>query len=242
MEEVRAEEEPTEDPKREEVKPFEFRQCVNVVKATGLKAKSLHELRDLINQVSDECIFHHTYQYFLKGHILEYTNDFAHWAGESLEERALSERLSNIDPYDFADIGELRKRLVNVIDEYLELLPEPREALSGDEFHFNETITLVFPMGIRARNLAEFLTAIRFVSSDSIYYHFFEARIRLGGGIDDFSRWIEDIFGKKDLAERIRAIDPFMHTLEEIQEHIAEEVEEEVRRDMEVIDRCLTSM
>ncbi|MCG2721539.1 MAG: DUF5752 family protein, partial [Thermodesulfovibrionales bacterium] len=61
-------------------------------------------------------------------------------------------------------------------------------------------------------------------------------------GIDDFSRWIEDSFGKKELAERIRNIDPFMHTIEEIREHIKEAVEQEVRNDMEVVDRCFMSI
>lgn len=224
------------------IEPFEFKQCISILKSTGKKAKNLRELRDAIEVVSDECIFHHTYQYFIKGHVLEYTNDFAHWAGESLEERALSEHLSNIDPYDFKNINNLRNELLGVIDEYLKRFPEPREAMPGDEFCFNETMTLIFPVGIRAKNLAEFLTAIKYVETGSVYYHFYEARIRLGGGIDDFSRWIEDAFGKKELAERIRAIDPFMHNLEEIREHVGEAVEEEVRNDMEVIDRCLTSI
>lgn len=224
------------------IEPFEFRQCVIILKATGKKAKNVRELRDLISTVSDDCIFHHTYQYFLKGHILEYTNDFAHWAGESLEERALSERLSNIDPYDFKDMKDLRSELIKVIDDYLKVFPEPRETMPGEEFYFNETVTLIFPVGIRARNLAEFLTAMRHINAASIYYHFYEARIRLGGGIDDFSRWIEDAFAKEELANRIRSIDPFMHSLEDIKKHIIEEVEEEVRKDMEVIDRCLTSM
>jgi len=221
---------------------FEFRQCVSILKSTGKKARNLHELRDAISAVSDESIFHHTYQYFLKGHILEYTNDFAHWAGESLEERALSEQLSNIDPYDFKNISDLRNKLIEVIDNYLGQFPEPREAMRGDEFCFNETVTLIFPVGTRAKNLAEFLTAIKYIDAGSIYYHFYEARMRLGGGIDDFSRWIEDYLQKKELAEKIRAIDPFMHTIEEIRTHIVETVEEEVKKDMEVVSRCLTSI
>jgi hypothetical protein len=224
------------------IEPFEFRQCIGILKSTGKNAKNIKELRDLIATVSDECIFHHTYQYFLKEHILEYTNDFAHWAGENLEESALSEQLSNIDPYDFKNITDLRDELIHVINDYLERFPEPKEAMPGDEFYFNETVTLIFPAGIRAKNLAEFLTAIKYVDSDSIYYHFYEARIRLGSGIDDFSRWIEDVFGKKDLAEKTRTIDPFMHTIEEIRKHIIAAVGEEVRKDMEVIDRCLTSI
>ena len=224
------------------IEPFEFRQCMNILKATGKTAKNLRELQNIITTVSDECIFHHTYQFFLKVHVLDYTNDFAFWAGESLEERALSEQLSNIDPYDYNDINDLRNQITKVIHEYLEKFPEPREAMPGKEFYFNETITLIFPEGIRAKNLAEFLTAIKHIDADSIYYHFYEARIRLGSGVDDFSKWIEDIFGKTELAEKIRAIDPFMHNIEGIREHLVEAIEEEVRKDMEIIDRCLTNI
>lgn len=94
--------------------------------------------------------------------------------GESLEERVLSEHLSNIDPYGFKDINSLRKELVRVIDAYLKKFPEPREAVSGSEFYFNETITFAFPAGIKAKNLAEFLIAVRYIDPASIYYHFYE--------------------------------------------------------------------
>lgn len=217
----------------EEIKPFEFKQCVSILKSTGKKAKSLRELRNVIAVVSDESIFHHTYQYFLKGHFFEYTNDFAHWAGESLEERALSEHLSNIDPYAFKTIDELRQELLNVIDSYLKNFPEPREAMPGDEFYFNETITLTFHAGIRVRNLAEFLIAIKYIDAAAIYYHFYDARVRLG--VDDFSMWIEESLGKKEPAEKIKAIDPFMHSIEGIREHILEAVEADVRNGMEAL-------
>ena len=216
-------------------KAFAFKQHSSIVKATGRHASNLRELREVIASVSDDSIFHHMYQYFLKGHILEYTNDFAQWAGENLEERALAEGLSIIDPYDFRDIGALRNELLKTIDDYLEKFPEPREAMPGDEFYFNETISLTFHVGMRAQNLAEFLLAIRYVDMGAIYYHFYEARMRLGGGVDDFSAWVEDVLGKKDLAERMRSIDLFMHSAEGIRDHIIQEVEAELRRDMEVL-------
>lgn len=218
-----------------EIRPFEFKQCVSILKFTGKKAKNLRELRDAIAVVSNESLFHHTYQYFLKGHILEYTNDFAHWAGESLEERVLAEHLSNIDPYDFKNIDELRQELLAVIDGYLENFPEPREAMTGNEFYFNETITLTFPVGIRVRNLAEFLIAIKYIDEAAIYYHFYEARIRLG--IDDFSKWLEDSIGKRELSRKIMAIDPFMHNIEGIRGQIINVIEEEVMTEMKAIER-----
>jgi hypothetical protein len=213
---------------------FEFRQSVSILKSTGEKAATLRELRGKISTISEESIYHHTYQYFQKGHVREYTNDFAHWSGESLEERALSERLSNIDPYTYPDIDGLRRAILSVIDDHLEKFPEPREAMQKDEFHFTQTVTLVFPAGTRARNLAELLMAIKYVDSGSIYYHFYEARKRLGATMDDFTAWLEGALDKKDLAVRIRAIDPFMHSIEGIREHIAAAIEEELKQDMEL--------
>ena len=214
---------------------FEFKQVISIAKSTGKKAGNLRQLRDVIAVVSHESIFRHTYQYFLKGHIREYTNDFSHWVGESLEERALSEHLSNIDPYIYKTPEGLRKELLRVVDDYLETFPEPREVIRGDEFYFNESVLLVFPVGLRAKNLAEFLIAMKYADVGSIYYHFYEARVRLGSGIDDFSKWFEDVLGKNALAERIRAIDPFMHNVEGIREHIVEAVEEELKKDMEIV-------
>lgn len=214
-------------------KTFEFKQCVTILKSTGRKAKNLRELKEVLADVSEGAIAHHTYQYFLKGHILEYTNDFAHWAGESIEERALAERLSNIDPYDYASIQDLRQNLIGAVDEYLTQFPEPRDALPGDEFHFNETVSLVFSAGVWARNLAEFLMAMKYAEGSSLYYHFYDARVRLGNGADDFSQWLEEGMNKPEVAVLIRAIDPFVHNLEAIRERIVQAVEEEVKKDME---------
>lgn len=212
---------------------FTFKQSVILLKSAGLKAGTLGELRDVIASVSADSIFHHTYQYFLKGHVLEYTNDFSQWVGESLEERALSEQLSNMDPYEYADMELLRQELLRIIDVYRERFPEPRPALPRDEFFFNEAVTLVFPAGLVARNLAEFLMAVRQVDASSLYYHFYEARIRQERKRDDFSQWFEQTLGKKTLAGKIREIDPFMHSLEGIRQHIAQAVDEEVKKDME---------
>ncbi len=220
---------------QEIIEPFEFKQCASILKTTGKKARNLRELRDLISTASDESLFHHTYQYFMKGRILEYTNGFAQWAGEGIEERVLAEHLSNLDPYDFKNLGELRNELLKVIDKYLEIYPEPREVIAGDEFYFNETVTMIFQVGITAKNTAEFLTAVKYVDAGSVYYHFYEARVRLGGGVDDFSAWFDKVLMKKELAEKIKSIDPFIHSIEGIRGHIVEAVEEEVKRDTEAI-------
>ena len=159
--------------------------------------------------------------------------------GRPRAESVLSEYFSNIDPFLVKDADDLRKTLLKVIDGYLEEFPgTPRKAFSRNRvfFYFNEGILLVFPAGVRANNLAEFLIAIKYIDPPSIYYHFYEARVGLQeAGQMIFSKWVENALGRKDLATRIRNIDPVMHTLEGIREHIVEAVEEEVKKDMEVM-------
>jgi hypothetical protein len=213
---------------------FEFRDIANIPRSTGQRAENLSQLRGLLAEVSDGCIFHHTYRYFSKGHILEYTNDFAQWAGKDLEEGMLAEHLSIIDPYSFASVAGLRQELLRVIDSYTSTFPEPRAALPGNEFYFMESATFVFPAGIRVQNLAEFLMALKYVDVSSIYYHFYEARVRLGKQVDDFSKWIDEVIGARQLAAEIRAIDPFMHNLEGIRDLLFGIIERTLREEMEV--------
>ncbi len=165
--------------------------------------------------------------------MLEYTNDFAHWAGESLEESILSEHLSNIDPYSFKSIGDVRKELLRVIDRYLEQFPEPRTVMPGEEFYFNESVSFIFFEGVRVRNLAEFLMALKYVDRGCVYFHFYEARSRINAETDDFSKWFEEGLGKVGLARKVRSIDPFMHSIEGIREIISDLVERELKSDME---------
>jgi len=218
-----------------EFRAFDFRECVTLIKSTGKSARNIRQFQDVLALIPEAAIFHHTCQYFMRNPGLEYTNDFAQWAGESLGERALAEYLSNIDPYAFKSIGDLRKGLLGVIEVFLQRYPEPREVMHGDEFFFSEGVTLNFPAGVRARNLAELLTGIKYVDANSIYFHFYEARLRLGGLADDFSSWVDESLGKSGLAARIRSMDPFMHTVEGIREHLVVDMEDELRRDMEAM-------
>jgi len=59
-------------------KAFEFKQCVTILKLTGKKAKNLRELKDVLAEVGEGAIARHMFQSILKGHIMEYRNDFAH--------------------------------------------------------------------------------------------------------------------------------------------------------------------
>lgn len=214
-------------------KSFYFMDIVNVIKHTGTKATSLKEMRDAIASVSKDCLFHHTCQYFSKGNIQEHTNDFSQWIYTSLDDSILAEQLSNIDPYSFTSMTALRKHFLKVIDKYIEDFPEPRVALPDEAFFFNEAVTFIFPAGVKARNLAEMLMAIKFLDSSSIYYHFYEARARLKKGTDDFSKWIDEVGKAPRIAERLRAVDPFMNNLESLREKIIDILEKGIKREME---------
>ncbi len=217
--------------KRPQNRTFEFRASIRIAKFTGHRARDLRQLLEGIRTVSEQSIYHHTVEYFLKGHPVYFTNDFAQWVGDALEESALAEKLSNIDPYGYKDINALREALLETIQDYLREFPEPRPARTGEEFSFSESFGVVYPLGLRVQNLAEMLFALKVVEDRSIFYHFYEARMRLHG-IDDFSMWIEYSLGKKALAEQLRAIDPFMHDLEGIRNKIVETIERHLWEEM----------
>lgn len=69
--------------------------------------------------------------------------------------------------------------------------------VTGREFKFY--ISLGSFTGIKARNLKEFLEALKTVDIKSLRYH--QER-------GDFFRWIDEVIGDHELARRIRAIDP----------------------------------
>ena len=225
---------PKASPKKQD-KSFFFRDIVTVIKYTGFKASNIKELRYCIAKASDDAIFHHTCQYFLKGNTQEHTNDFAQWAFASLEESALAEQLSNVDPYSFRSMRTLKAHFLKIIDLYIEELKHERNAHAGEEFHLNDAVTYVFPSGMKSRNLAEFLMAIKYIASSSIYYHFYESLARLRKG-DDFSKWIDEVMKSALIAESLRAIDPFMNDLESIREKIISILDEGIRKEMEVME------
>ncbi|MFQ5587184.1 MAG: DUF5752 family protein, partial [Thermodesulfobacteriota bacterium] len=99
------------------------------------------------------------HQYFLKvtPQSRYYTNDFAVWVAEWLEEKSLAERLANLNPYTYKSVEDLRWETVHIIEEYLKDYPPPRPVLPGGEFYFSEGVTIVVPSGFDATDLVEFV-------------------------------------------------------------------------------------
>ncbi len=70
-----------------------------------------------------------------------------------------------------------------------------------------------------AHNLREFADALQRVSIGSLYYHMFDAKLRLGQNENDFSRWFQE-YGRPKLADEIRRLDPYTHTLEGLRKRL----------------------
>jgi hypothetical protein len=155
-------------------------------------------------------------------------NDFAFWVTNSLGIDALGEALASVDTVRFRSIASLRGRFIEILENaLLQENSRSRECPEGEEFHFLSCRTFILPTAYEARNLKEFLEILRKVSINSIYFHVFEARLRLERGENDFSNWLEGI-GEDALARDISRLDPYTVTLEGLRRNIIQQVSRHV--------------
>lgn len=167
-------------------------------------------------------IFHHTHERYLRHHFRkpDFFNDFAEWTSRALQEQAVAERLAAIDMLEFTSLEDLRGALVQAIDTSAELTNgRVRECPPGDEFHFCKVKSFIMPTGLIAGNLEEFAELLPRTTNASVFFHFFEARLRLGHKTNDFSLWLGD-HGEQKLAGEIDRLDPYAVTLEELKRQI----------------------
>jgi hypothetical protein len=171
--------------------PFIFHTERRLVSLTGLRAKNLHELLSALREVSGSSIFYHTHQQYLSHHFEKplFYNDFALWVSHALQEERLAEKLAAIDLLAFTSIRQLREAIIAVIETYLdENGGRIRDCPPGDEFHFCKSKSFIMPTGIVAHEVPEFFNKLPQVTNISMYFHFFEARLRLERPTNDFSR------------------------------------------------------
>lgn len=203
--------------------PFVFCSSLNLLELTGRKASNAVELLVGIREVPDAVIYHHTHHYLEQHQYLspEPPNDFAYWATNMLGDVLLGEKLASIDIFQFSSIGALRQALTNCVEsEATRLEKEARRAPPGYEFQFIKAVTFVTPTGHVAHDLAEFLHSVEKVPIGSLYFHIFDARIRLRRETNDFSRWLEEALGERELALQIAHLDPYTHAMETLRQKI----------------------
>jgi hypothetical protein len=204
------------------IAPFEFRTRLTLTKLTGRRASDLAGLLEHLRVVPLSVVFHHTHHFLVQHQHLnpEPPNDFAYWVTNVLQESWLGERLAAIDTVQFAHLRDLRARLVQVIESYLEQTRELRVAPAGEEFHFMDAVSFTFPTRHRASSLAEFAGQLKVVGVASIGFHLFEARLRVESDDNDFSRWLEEQLGERELADAIRRLDPYTITTEGLRQRL----------------------
>jgi Family of unknown function (DUF5752) len=195
--------------------PFTFYTKLEQTLLLGRKARNLQMLAAGIKEVPPSSIYHHTHRFLLQHHFLspEPPNDFAYWVTEVLNDKILGERLSSVDIIQFSTIEALRERLLDVLSDHQRGLERVVDAPRGEEFHFMASRMFVLPTSFVAGSLPEFREALAKVTINSIYYHMFDARLRLRRGDNDFSRWLDD-GGFRKLAAAIRELDPYTQTLD----------------------------
>jgi hypothetical protein len=211
--------------------PFRFFDRVHLTELTGIKAKNLKELVDILKNAPDSIVYYHTHHFLEEHHYLtpEPANDFAVWVSAVLGDEVLGENLASIDAFGFPALGALRERIVNVIGEYISSGQELRKAPEGREFYFMKWVSVILPTPYAARDLREFVEALRKLSLGSLYFHIFESRLRLGKVTNDFSVWMKDSLEEQELAEAIEKVDPYTYTLEGVRSQLIKLVEKRIK-------------
>jgi hypothetical protein len=199
--------------------PFWFRDCFLMRMPIGLRASNLRELLQILREAPEAVLYYHIFQsrLALTDPDVEYPNDFALWAAEALQDAKLAEKLSSFDPFDYQNLSQVRAAVLDIIEDYLWDLPSIPWARPGFELYLCQASTAVIQSLTPVYTLAEFCAGFQQVGLDSLYYHFFEARWRLGvRKVDDFSFWIEYNFDLPKLVEDIRDIDIYFYSLPEL--------------------------
>ena len=211
------------------LEPFRFCTRLHLSELTGLRAGTLTQLLALIKEVPDSCIYNHTHRFLQQHQYLspEPPNDFAYWVTDILGEDELGERLVSIDTMQYSTIRDLREKIASTIESYLKDNPlaKLKFARAGEEFHFIKSVSFVLPTNYSAYDLKEFVQILKKITMDSIYFHIFEARLRLKKPTNDFSIWIENSLGDKKLAKKISSFDPYTSTLEDLRKKIIQIIE-----------------
>lgn len=212
--------------------PFRFYTRLHLKELTGLEATNLETLLSLLKTVPGSSVYYHTHHFLQQHQFLspEPPNDFGYWVAEVLGEDLLSEKLASIDTVQFDTIRSLRERLVQTIEDHLKSHPQSaqKSAPEDDAFHFMKAVSFILPTPYVAHDLGEFAELLKRVSVHALYFHVFEARLRLGKPTNDFALWIEENFQDHELSKQLVVLDPYTHTLESLRAKLIQLTQERI--------------
>ena len=191
-------------------------------------AVNLRELRERVSTCPVECLYHHFCETLVRPTFddPEFRNDFAVWASRHLRDRVLAERLGIINPYVFWDMGPLRERVVEIVDERLSEVPYIPWVPKGEECRFMRAVTIVFDTGVELKLPKDLAKQLPSMSLSTIYYHFVEARRRTPDRTDDFTAWLAGLEKKpEELIRTLARIDFHFLSLSELKDVLVGVVE-----------------
>ena len=205
--------------------PFAITDCALIAIATGEKAQNIREMHNrLMNTYDDDVIYYHFWGGLLRPHFVdpEYQNHFAGWAYHDLHDRRLAEKLSIINPANYASIEELRQEVIEVFEDRMDEDDAASRVEAEHPFFFMRSQIVIFDTRLRVATPEDLTGMIPKLSLGSLFYHFIDSRRRNASGGDDFAEWLK-CWGDqyRNLAERIQTIDPYFNSLIELRENLA---------------------
>ena len=213
-------------------KTFRFYTRLQLKALTALKASNITGLVELIRTVPGSSIYYHTHHFLQQHQYLspEPPNDFAYWITNALNEDVLGEKLASIDTIQYPTIRSLRNEIVRVISDYIRRNPSIKLRFASPDkvFHFIKSISFVMPTPYVAKNLKDFAEILKKITLDSVYFHMFEARLRLEKETNDFSFWLGTSLLEKGLAQKINSLDPYTYTMEDLRKKVIAIAEEKI--------------
>lgn len=213
----------TDDPE-ERPESFSIKDCALIAIATGQRAQNLKELATLLATIDAGSIYYHFWGGLLRPrfHDPEFGNDFAIWAAHGLHDAKLAERLSLTGPPNVTEIEDLRRSLLDVVEERLDESEWIPWAKSSEQFHFIRSQLVVFDTGIRVPGPENLREVVPHLSQGSIFYHFIEARRRTPERTDDFSKWLLELGPPyEDLVSSLANIDYYMVPVSELRTRLS---------------------
>lgn len=204
---------------------FAIMDCALANVATGRRAQTLRELRDILRDVHPGCIYHHFWGTLLRPQFSsrEYNNDFADWCHFYLHDNRVAERLAVIDPADYQDVEDLRQELIDVLEERLDETELMLFAQADQQFHFVRSVIVEFDTHKRLKHPRELVDALPQMSVGSIFYHLIDARRRDPASMDDFRIWLLGLGSEyQSLCDRLAEVDPYFDTLFILRDRLTE--------------------
>ncbi len=204
-------------------KAFYFNTSEHLLRIGRQRANNLTELLSAMQTCPDDSIFQHTFRTLQEHHFIRqgFSNDFAHWTLFACNEPALAEQLASVDVREFTAIEGLRRRMIEILDEFLASHSLDGTQAAHEPFYFCASDIVVLPTPFCPDTLAGFLDGLNQVTIHSIHHHFIEARLRLHRMSNDFSQWLEEEAGLADAADAIERIDIYANTMEGVRRQIA---------------------